>query len=72
MADQTQTPQALIIGAGAGLSASFTRALARDGYALHLTAREWQSPIRLRRRNRNDSLRPKWLKPNRLKRRPAP
>ncbi|WP_254437230.1 SDR family NAD(P)-dependent oxidoreductase [Ruegeria arenilitoris] len=40
MADQTQTPQALIIGAGAGLSASFTRALARDGYALHLTARD--------------------------------
>ncbi|OED48189.1 SDR family NAD(P)-dependent oxidoreductase [Leisingera sp. S232] len=39
MADMSSKPQALIIGAGAGLSASFARALAGAGYALHLTAR---------------------------------
>ncbi len=39
MSDQHQLPQALIVGAGAGLSASFARALAKDGYGVHLTAR---------------------------------
>ncbi|MCG7521060.1 SDR family NAD(P)-dependent oxidoreductase [Ruegeria sp. Ofav3-42] len=39
MPDQTHAPQALIIGAGAGLSASFARALAKDGFNLHLAAR---------------------------------
>lgn len=40
MPDQTISPQALIVGAGAGLSASFARALAGAGYSLHLTARD--------------------------------
>ncbi|WP_170545885.1 SDR family NAD(P)-dependent oxidoreductase [Ruegeria arenilitoris] len=40
MPDQTPTPQALIIGAGAGLSASFARALSQGGYAVHLAARD--------------------------------
>lgn len=40
MSDQNHTPQALIVGAGAGLSASFARALAKAGYSLHLTARD--------------------------------
>lgn len=40
MTDQTPAPQALIIGAGAGLSASFARALAQGGYTVHLTARD--------------------------------
>lgn len=39
MADTSAKPVALIVGAGAGLSASLARALSRDGYALHLTAR---------------------------------
>ncbi|MFY0309756.1 SDR family NAD(P)-dependent oxidoreductase [Leisingera sp. D0M16] len=39
MADTSSKPVALIVGAGAGLSASLARALSRDGYALHLTAR---------------------------------
>ncbi|MES0825759.1 SDR family NAD(P)-dependent oxidoreductase [Ruegeria sp. SCP11] len=40
MTDPSHSPQALIIGAGVGLSASFARALAREGYAVHLTARD--------------------------------
>ncbi len=40
MTDQSTTANALIVGAGAGLSASFARALAQAGYALHLTARD--------------------------------
>ncbi len=40
MPDQTHSPQALIIGAGAGLSASFARALSQEGYGLHLAARD--------------------------------
>ena len=39
MAETSTKPVALIVGAGAGLSASFARALAKAGYALHLTAR---------------------------------
>ncbi|WP_435660751.1 SDR family NAD(P)-dependent oxidoreductase [Leisingera caerulea] len=39
MADTSPKPVALIVGAGAGLSASFARALSREGYALHLAAR---------------------------------
>ncbi|WP_264210404.1 SDR family NAD(P)-dependent oxidoreductase [Leisingera thetidis] len=39
MAETSSKPVALIVGAGAGLSASFARALSRDGYALHLAAR---------------------------------
>ncbi|MTI01263.1 SDR family NAD(P)-dependent oxidoreductase [Roseibium sp. RKSG952] len=39
MSDHELLPKALIIGAGAGLSASFARALAKAGYGLHLTAR---------------------------------
>ncbi|KIC14821.1 SDR family NAD(P)-dependent oxidoreductase [Leisingera sp. ANG-Vp] len=39
MAQTSEKPVALIVGAGAGLSASFARALAGAGYALHLTAR---------------------------------
>lgn len=39
MADSSTKPVALIVGAGRGLSASFARSLSRDGYALHLTAR---------------------------------
>ena len=39
MAETSTKPVALIVGAGAGLSASFARALANAGYALHLTAR---------------------------------
>jgi NADP-dependent 3-hydroxy acid dehydrogenase YdfG len=40
MTDQTPTLQALIIGAGAGLSASFARALSQGGYAVNLAARD--------------------------------
>lgn len=39
MADTSSKPLALIVGAGAGLSASLARALSREGYALHLAAR---------------------------------
>ncbi|MFW8594579.1 SDR family NAD(P)-dependent oxidoreductase [Cribrihabitans neustonicus] len=39
MQDHASKPAALIVGVGPGLSASFARALARAGYALHLTAR---------------------------------
>ncbi|MEX0304104.1 MAG: SDR family NAD(P)-dependent oxidoreductase [Leisingera sp.] len=39
MAETSSKPVALIVGAGAGLSASFARVLAGAGYALHLTAR---------------------------------
>lgn len=40
MADKPAKPAALIVGTGAGLSASFARALAGAGYALYLTARD--------------------------------
>ncbi|MEX0366094.1 MAG: SDR family NAD(P)-dependent oxidoreductase [Ruegeria sp.] len=40
MADPQSKPTALIVGVGAGLSASFARELAGAGYALHLTARD--------------------------------
>ena len=35
----SQTKTALIVGAGSGISASFARALAREGYALALAGR---------------------------------
>ncbi|MDC0658268.1 SDR family NAD(P)-dependent oxidoreductase [Leisingera sp. SS27] len=37
--DRTSKPQALIVGAGTGLSASFARQLSAAGYAVHLAAR---------------------------------
>ncbi len=40
MPDSSEKPAALIVGAGAGLSASLARELAQAGYALHLTARD--------------------------------
>ncbi|UWQ76025.1 SDR family NAD(P)-dependent oxidoreductase [Leisingera sp. M658] len=39
MANKLPKPAALIIGAGTGLSESFARAMSRDGYELHLAAR---------------------------------
>ena len=36
----SQTKTALIVGAGSGISASFARALAREGYALALASRD--------------------------------
>ncbi|WP_291732514.1 SDR family NAD(P)-dependent oxidoreductase [Leisingera sp. F5] len=39
MADVSFKPQALIVGAGTGLSAGFARQLAGAGYAVHLAAR---------------------------------
>ncbi|UWQ78049.1 SDR family NAD(P)-dependent oxidoreductase [Leisingera sp. S132] len=39
MADTSPKLQALIVGAGAGLSASFARQLSAAGYAVHLAAR---------------------------------
>ncbi|WP_170479512.1 SDR family NAD(P)-dependent oxidoreductase [Ruegeria arenilitoris] len=40
MSNMNELSQALIVGAGAGLSASFARALSKAGYSLHLTARD--------------------------------
>jgi NAD(P)-dependent dehydrogenase (short-subunit alcohol dehydrogenase family) len=40
MSASEETPAALIVGAGAGLSASFARALAGAGFDLHLAARD--------------------------------
>lgn len=40
MSASEDTPAALIVGAGAGLSASFARALAGAGFSLHLAARD--------------------------------
>ncbi|CUH99826.1 SDR family NAD(P)-dependent oxidoreductase [Leisingera aquaemixtae] len=47
MADTSSKPLALIVGAGAGLSASLARALSREGYALHLAARSTDKLQRL-------------------------